>query len=205
VTIAIGSRYQGGALLCADTEVTHGDALKTHTSKVYLCEEGKSRLAIAYAGSVPFARMFIEECKRIFPDFADKPKIEVRRCISDGLLSFYESRIHRHPHYRQVGGPDFWLIVGVWSEIDGLDLFSTDDTAVNSIETYECVGAGAYLARFLIEKRFNPGWTSGDASSAMEATLQTIKHHVPYCGGASDFVFLGESSGVGHIGLEGVL
>jgi 20S proteasome alpha/beta subunit len=197
VTIAIGIRYCGGALLCADTEITRGESLKTQESKIYLSEDGRNQLAITYSGSVSFAKMFIDECQRTFPDFPDKSKMAVRQFISERLLEFHKVRVYPHPRYQLTGGPDFQLMVGIWSEVDGLDLFFTEDTAVNSIDDYQCMGIGEYLARFIIEQDFKTLWTRGEATAAAQKALKTAKHYVPYCGGGSDFFFL-EKRPIGH-------
>jgi 20S proteasome alpha/beta subunit len=182
-------------LLCADTEITHGDAAKSHEQKIFRVDDNDSLLVIAYSGSVPFAKMFIEDCCESFHNLTDKSKRAIRNYVSERLKSFHSSHIYPHPSRGYSGGPDFSLIVGIESKIDGLDFFSTNDCAVNNIEGFQCIGIGEYLARYIIQQDFRFLLPREDAERIAEKAIEAAKWNIPACGGSHQIVFLGEGRG----------
>lgn len=195
MTIAIGIRYCGGALLYADSEITYGGIAKSHEWKISYEESDESILAMAFAGSVPFARMFIEECNEGFHELADKSKKSIRKHVSTKLSDFHGSHIYVHPQKGYLGGPDFSLIVGIWSKIDGLDFFSTSESAINKIDEFHCIGVGEYLARYVIQQDFVPMLSCELAEKIANKAIKAAKANIPGCGGAHSIVFLGEGRG----------
>jgi hypothetical protein len=108
------------------------------------------------------------------------------------------------------------LLIGVWGATEGLHLYGTRKTAVIEIDTYDCLGSGDYLARYIIGPVYERGgdselmrknWKMSQRQAvvlALEA-LSAVKRYDPNCGGRSELVTIssdGSLSPVGYYHLD---
>src|SRR6267378_5285598 len=199
VTISIGFRFSGGFLLCADSHYTIG-AMKVVGRKVFRAAIGQDRMIFGIAGTVPYGKMFIE---KLIPQIAAIPeegrtKTAIRWKVESWLLKFYKKHVFPHPFFQREGGPDFNLLVGTWSHLDGLDCFSTSETTTRDINDYECIGYGQDVARLAIQGMFRHRYLSlDDAVNVAVHVLRETKENVTYCGGANQFAFLKKDGDMG--------
>jgi hypothetical protein len=70
------------------------------------------------------------------------------------------------------GGPDFWLIVGIWSPKDSLGLYETADAVVTEVsdgDKFAMTGIGATLGRYLAKPMMlHSGYSMSDIYSFLE-------------------------------------
>jgi hypothetical protein len=145
------------------------------------------------AGSVPYAKMAVEKIVHSIAAIPerDKTKVNIRNKIESVLFKLHEKHIFKHPHFQLQGGPDFYLIVGVWSHLDGLDFFSQTETALTDIVDFHCTGVGEDLSRFVIKSIFrHRGLSIWDAANVAVHVLRLTKENVTYCGGRDQFAYL---------------
>jgi len=188
VTIAIGFAYDGGLLFCADTKVTTN--IKTNESKIvhFVSNNGYGRMTFAMSSTdLNFPRSAIEKCWESVceeVDFATDSIEEVHHKAEESLAEFYRDHIYPHPD-RTPGATFLELLVGIW--LRGQErLYKSHETVLTAIDQYECIGSGAYLAKYLIGQYqiANPGRMSlQDAAMIIPYAVQSAIDYDEYCGG----------------------
>ena len=156
-----------------------------------------SKSVIVIAGDVMYARMgmqAIESGIKAIPA-AKRTTLGMAKIVRDTVRTLHHGYLFPHPDK-----PEVQYLIGLWSPSGGLKLLTTQDTAVNELRGYDCVGAGAYLAHYLIRSLYQESDKDFDEvlTIAINA-LQRIKSYDDACGGDSEFVKLmatGEMSSV---------
>jgi 20S proteasome alpha/beta subunit len=193
MTIAAGFKFDGGILLCADTEQTQGE-LKFDSSKIVTVDlRPACTVAFALAGDVAYATMAIQEMKQEL-NRAETDHQSIEDLIKAKLSDIYTRLIYPHPRAAYGDAPSFDLLIAVWSEGDSR-LLATHDTAVSEVFTYECIGAGLSLAKYLIKPLYKIGISRRNVEMIAARTLTHVKSNVAYCGQQSEFIVL-ESDGL---------
>ena len=216
MTIACGLKFSKGVLVSADTEMTYGGKLKDRASKIFAYEFGSNgggRAVFTYSGAAHYAKMAIQECERVL---RQKPEEEMTgmgmlNAVGNHLYEFHHRHIYKHPFYQAIGGPDFSLILSLWSRHDGLGLYETSGDAMIEVvddDMYACTGAGETLARYLLHSlMMHPHHSLVDISTIATFVLAEVKSWVPGCGGGSELISFGkegELSGVGWFDISHV-
>jgi hypothetical protein len=200
VTIAAGFRFQKGALLCADTKYTGQMAL--YDTKLFHKEypNGSSSI-IAIAGNSSYAKMAVRKCEAKVRALSSPTLDQMVDAIELALLEIHAQHIDRHPDRNLTGGPDFYLLMALWSAVDGLKMYSTSQTSVAPFGIYGCAGSGEYLGHYIIEPRYqDPRADLRLAVSVAFRALQQIKSYDPNCGGYSQLVTLSEEGQISPVG-----
>lgn len=153
VTIGIGFAYDDGLLLCADTKISA--AMKAHETKLahFVSKNGYFRIAFAMSGQdMNFPRAAIEQCWEFIRgiDFVTASMETVRRAVNESLAQFHCDHIYPHPD-RTPGEPYLEFLVGMWLR-DETRLYLSHETVLTPVERFECIGSGAYLAKYLIQQ-----------------------------------------------------
>ena len=200
VTIVAGFRFNGGVILCADTQETIGEYSKTWTPKLdvrpqpWYAKDSPDELMAAFAGAGdgPFADKIIERAWE-----------EVQTATSfDEACSQIESSIKEtHREYGQIfqNGylPDVELIYGV--KMHGHSkLFKSIGPLVKEVD-YAAAGVGMHLANFLtsrMHQRYLPG---RQAFILAAYVLYQCIEHVDGCGGDRHIATLNEAGNSGMI------
>ena len=178
MTIACGLKFSEGVLVSADTEMTYGGELKDRASKIFAYEfesNGGGRAVFTYSGAAHYAKMAIQECERVL---RQKPEEEMTRlgmlnAVGNHLYEFHHRHIYKHPFYQAIGGPDFSLILSLWSRHDGLGLYETSGDAM--IEVVDAVSRGAYDAQLFTNDREKLGAALGHDVSHRSAHAPEVK------------------------------
>jgi hypothetical protein len=199
VTIAIGFRFDGGALFCADTKFT--GAMVLQDSKIYAQPYGSQAKSIfVIAGNVAYARMAVRQCESAIAQLTHPTLREMAAVIEEQLLDVHRKHIFPHPDRGLVGGPDFWLLIGLWSPVDGLGTYYTAQTALSPFDAYYCVGSGDYLAHYLIKPKYEGlQHTLKQVTVIACTTLIEIKSYDADCGGDSQFRILDNDGWLGQM------
>jgi hypothetical protein len=94
-----------------------------------------------------------------------------------------------------------------------LHLYATRKTAIFEVDNYDCIGAGEYLANFIV----HPVYEAAGASDLMRARsslyltrrqaavlalemLSAVKRYDPSCGGASEVVAISSDGSISPVG-----
>jgi 20S proteasome alpha/beta subunit len=196
LTIAAGFRFGDGVLVCADTQVTTPGYMKQSASKIVPIDfqsNGGSKALFTITGSVPFAHMAIEHCRRALAAHPPQQMTTADMMISieDTLQGFFEDHLFRHPNY-QNGSITVELIIGIWSHVDhNLTLLSARENAVSIVRDYECLGAGQFLTNYLLPKMFrHSGMGLADTVHIAMHVLRETKNYVDSCGGGTEIIVL---------------
>lgn len=205
MTIAIGFRCSDGILLCADTQHTCPGIMKTRRTKAYFYDfpRNGSKVAFVFSGSVEYAKMAIQRISsavgRIRKGTLDLDS--VHRETQRELEEIYAKHIFPHPRFKDVDGPGFDLLMACFAGHEcGSDLFSTCESSVCKVEdSYVCLGAGTYLAEFLLKNRYETGTDLYGAAGLALGVLKKVKEHVDGCGGYSEMVYLRYDGSSGQI------
>ena len=212
ITVAIACAFQHGVLFCADTKITTGQE-KSHESKIVARqwgEEIKNGVTLfTFSGAAQYAAAAIRKCERGIEglDFRSSSLDEIQDTIENRLVGYY--RTHIFPHPDKDRGVNFELLIGLW--LDGeMRVLSSEDTALNIVNGYDCVGAGAYLARYWLrqalgpESKYDPTTvTLEEASFIAEYTMNSTVEYDETCDyekwGEADYVHMMEIGDVGDI------
>ena len=182
MTIALGLICRDSVVLAADTEIT-GFTGKWHREKIRNCVwTSQIGIATIFAGAVEFALM---ACDKIFPRLlhATREMPSILDVIERTIREVYEGPVAAFP------GPDkpsFSLLIGVRLPDDDLVHFiKTSDTAVRRADSFEAIGIGAELARYLGSKLFRGGMPVQEGAVLAAYVLHEVKNNVVGCGGSS--------------------
>jgi 20S proteasome alpha/beta subunit len=197
MTIVAGFCFSQGVLLCADTQNTYSGLMKLNASKIVrhdLTSMGGGQIIFALTGSVAYSHMAIEHCLRRLTQLKPPERTGpgMRVALEDALEAFHQAHMYQHPEFHRQGGPDFQLLVAARSDADrSLTLYSTCDSAVSEITEYECLGAGSFLAHYLVPTIYRHSKMSlKDMANIAIHVLRETKEYVEARGGNSEFVVL---------------
>jgi 20S proteasome alpha/beta subunit len=198
MTISAGFRFSDGVLVCADTQITTPGYMKQSASKIVpisFDSNGGSKALFAITGSVPFAHMAIEHCRRSLAAHVPEQMSTADMMISieDTLQGFFEDHLFRHPHY-QSGSITVEMVIAIWSHIDkNLTLLAARENAVTLVRDYECLGAGQFLTNYLVPTIFrHSGMELAHAVHIALHVLRETKNYVDSCGGGTEIIVLGK-------------
>ena len=200
MTIAAGFAFDDGLLFCVDTKIATD--IKTNGSKLLFYTHGEGKCATAFAISsadLNFPRSAVESCREAVSkiDFASANIESVRKAIQSALAKFYREHIFPHPD-RSSGAVYLELLIGIWLKGE-TRLFVSHETLLNEIEDYECIGSGAYLAKYLIRQYGYGNAESRTLSDAGIISSIAVNAAIDYdegCGGEADMLILNNSGQV---------
>jgi 20S proteasome alpha/beta subunit len=198
VTIVAGFKFDDGILICGDTK--HTGVAVQHKSKIHTKEyPSGAKSVFALAGRSPLARMAIAECETAIEASTSPTLQEMQDAVVDVLINIHTKHVFPHPLRGYSGGPDFNLVVGLFSPHDGVGLYSTEETALDVIPTFHCIGTGEYLGRYIIHPRY-PGPQASLSKVLFTAitALSRIKNFDADCGGKSLFAVLRSNGELGY-------
>jgi len=203
VTIATGFTFDDGLLFCADTKITTD--VKTNESKLSYLDYGSGQCATTFAvaaSDLDFARYAIEDCQEAVERirFADEGvSIEtVRKAIQSALAKFYKEHIFPRPD--RSADADFDLLIGIWLRGE-TRMFVSHETIVSAVEGYECVGTGAYLAKYWIRKFLAANRGPMSLEDAALIATYAVKSALEYdesCGGEAEVLIMRANGDMGN-------
>ena len=202
MTIAAGFFYQGGLLLCADTQAT--GAYKIHGSKLLpnLYDDG-SRTVFVTVGHLSYARMGAQVSEVAIGRIGKESRTTqaIHDAIAGEVYSLYVKHLYQHPSWGIDGDLRVKYLVGVWSAKDQeVSFFKNEDSALERLYGYECIGSGAELAHFLIRpfytrrarKNAPHEHSKGYVLDLAVQAFEKVKTHDPNCGGDTQWMTLSD-------------
>lgn len=152
MTIVAGFTCCDGVLLCADSQYSTWDRL--HRDKIFVKMCGVANIAFATYGDADYAKTAIDD---IHEDALRIPTKEqtiwtirkaARRAVKR-VLADYDTQKHLDPSQR----PAFLVGINGPSQVGGpcgVRLFSSNDTAFSSIDSFDCRGTGSSIGNYVI-------------------------------------------------------
>jgi hypothetical protein len=183
MTIAAGFVCNNGVLLCADSEHTDW-ATKSNSAKVNTFKFEGGSVGYAYAGNDSLAISAIQTCQDKLATCVD-PKKAVG-ILRGALEGEYRKHVLSHPSYSASSELSYSLLLSVRNQ-DGVSLYRSHETALQKIETFDCIGVGAPFARYLIQPNFAYRPPEDAVLALAVYALKLTKEKVPGCGGMSVF------------------
>jgi hypothetical protein len=198
MTIAIGFAYDTGLLFCVDTKVSTD--IKTNESKIEHRVSDDTMCSLTFAISstdLNFPRTAIDKCWEYVRqmDFATVSIQAVHDAAEFSLAEFYRDHIYPHPD-RTPGQLFLELLVGIWLR-GKTRLYLSHETLLTPVDGYECIGSGAYLAKYLIRqyRTANPNTNSiQDAGLIANLAVESAIDYDEHCGGEAE-MFIVRNSG----------
>lgn len=194
MTIGEGILCNNGIVLATDTEYTTG-SLKTFGPKLFKAADRRDVAAIiAGAGSVSFMKTAAEKIGIKIGGLPKDPNTEsVKDAAEEALLQFYKTHVYPVPEGIR---PQFGLLIGVWTAVDGLRLYKSNLTNIVQEPTYATIGVGQYVACYAVDlvRGRDIGVEQGKVIAAF--SIKAAKDYVSGCGKKTNIWTLDE---VGNI------
>lgn len=186
MTIAAGFRCADGVLICADTQETFPDYLKTYTSKISTFQhEQDYRLALSGAGESDIIEMVFQEIvERLRVKQHDSEFVE--RTIRDVVYDVTAKHVIPFPKEER---PWFHLIIAVQANGARVRLFKTSGSVVRWDHSFACVGEVA-LAHYAVKDMEFPRLPMCVVRGFAVHMLKQVKDYSPNCGKYSEMVQL---------------
>jgi len=209
MTIATGFIYDGGLLLCADTQYT--GHIKLLGTKIFPYEYGDgSKSAFVGAGHMMYTRMCVQLLQYSIEDIPSDERTvsKIHSALVERMSSLHHAHICQHPR-----GADIVVqfLIEIWSAKDKkLAFFSTEETAVVRMYGYGVLGSSESFAQRIIRPRYKrvshilekPKHTESQVRDIAIAALKEAKKYDAYCGGDDECLILkddGQMSAVGRL------
>jgi hypothetical protein len=203
MTIAAGFEFQGGILVCADRQFSGGSIklFQTKFSELDIQNTPETvflRSIFVMSGTDGYMQAAVESCEGALMDLAADadPAIsisqsDVKNSLTDALVNFHKQHIFPHPNYGYMSGPSVSLIAAIRCADDQPYLLWTNETTVNFVGGYKCVGSGAEIATFAVSPLYkNNAIALEDLVLVSTHGLRVAKAYDPYCGGQSEFAVM---------------
>jgi hypothetical protein len=202
VTVAAGFAYNDGLVFCADTKIS--TTIKTNESKIDFFTSEDTQCAMTFAISsddVNFPRSAVSACWNMVSkmDFSTATIDAVHNTAEFALAEFYRDHIYTHPD-RTPGAVFLEILVGIWLRNE-TRLYVSHETLLTPVGDYECIGSGAYLAKYLIQqyKQANPAAnTLEDAALMASFVVQSAIDYDEHCGGEAEILIVRNSGECGN-------
>ncbi len=190
MTLAAGFPCQDGLILCADTEITHGDVLKIGGKKILTHKRDNTSLAITGAGDWSYVVMTFQKISDRL-DELDSPDLTceaVQEVIEQTLLRVYESFVAVDPDRENV---KFSIIAATRTDNDELGLLvSEGNPAIVRSEDFQCTGSGYILASYLADIFYSSSISLNKGVFLAAYILRLVKKYVSGVGGRSDILVI---------------
>lgn len=203
MTIAIACEFDGGVTFCADTKIS--GRTKANETKIFASQWGDLKNCVTvftYAGGVSHATSAIRRCEHAISelDFTFLSLDRLEQVLSSELSSYYQTHVFPHPDRND---PDsivkFDLLIGLW--LNGqIRTLSTEETGLSLVEGFKCIGAGAYLAQFLMREALGRNrperLTWQEACLISDLAISEVAEYDEHCefddakGGAAEFFIM---------------
>lgn len=188
MTIAAGFVAGDGLLLCADTLHTDGQT-KEYRDKIFTYTGKYAAVMFAGAGNSGVARMVIDDCRDALDNF-EKSKLttrEILRKVRPIIKRDYEDYVDSRPPEERVAA-DFNLLVGIATATERPRLYATARAALSRVDTFECIGMGRPLGRYIIEPTYRSEMSVDEVAVLGIHALAAAKERIDGVGGRSQFL-----------------
>jgi hypothetical protein len=200
VTLAVSMYSEHGVILCAESQITEGQA-KYDEMKIGFCYWSEDTAAATVgAGWWDYLKMAYEELRvRILNP---KRQTDAFSLITSLVTEIYSNQIAAHPGIGTSEKPSFSLLTAIMERNDPFPyVIKSVDTAVHNASPFDCVGVGQDLARYLGSKLYRRSLSEDQAAVLAAYILEEAKHNVEGCGGLSKIIWIGRL-GIKEVSLD---
>jgi hypothetical protein len=143
MTIAAGFLHEKGLLMCADTLLTSG-VVSTHEAKLIGVGFHDGAVIFAYAGHADMAEAAIQQCELALRDTSATMRSRAALAATIRVILAREYKTHIVDNRYENTDHDYALLVGIYSDVDGLGLYCSSRTQLKKSKTgVEFIGEGA--------------------------------------------------------------
>ncbi len=190
MTIVAGFHFDGGVLLCADSQYTYGNAYKTPGDKIFYYDLNPRplRIGLAIAGDIHRAKKGIDQIIAAL-ELID-PQMPSGDAVFETIEKTHEKsyqRVLKHPKYLYGSGPEYNLLVSASLRGD-TQLFITREDVLSRVDQWECAGSGDQLFRYLFQNMYRKGMDIDDVVIMAVHGVQEVKAFDPNVGFYSQFM-----------------
>ena len=197
MTIAAGFHCREGAVICADSEMTHADALKYNEEKIRFCYNDDVNMVLTGAGDDDFIRMAFN---RVTDRITSRVKpinefTQVEKILEEVVVGIYKKNIGALPPTQQF---DTGLSLLAAITIKGAQkpkIIKVSDTALTYVYGFDCIGTGGALAKYVYKGLHEPTMSLNQAITLASYVVYAAKKNVPKCGGYTS-IALAQQTGV---------
>jgi 20S proteasome alpha/beta subunit len=190
MTMAAGFRYADGVMFCADSQITHGDFLKTTGAKIAYNGASKDfSLVTTGAGHMGFMEWFFERIDASLAS-SDKTAPKARQIIERALDELYKRHISPYARRHRTANGEISMLVGFVGVEKTASFWRTDSTALIDGTEVECVGSGSLAGMFFASKAYRDRIGYREALAVATQVLKQVKAFDPYTGGETLVVAL---------------
>lgn len=194
MTIAAGFSFDGGVLLCSDSQFT-ATPLKIDGVKLDVAEPQWGKVMMTFSGNGEFAPAAYYSC---LEDCWNEGPRGIMRKFANLLEKFYRKHVFDHPLYEDNPsdiGYDFIIATRVKGD-DMSRLFVTNDTVIRPVRSFVTIGSGSAAALPLLGLLYKPASTETYAVAVAAHVLHFVKRYADGCGGESKICVLRNN---GHV------
>jgi 20S proteasome alpha/beta subunit len=197
MTIAAGFPYQGGILLCADTQ-HEGGATKLFSAKIGLIDCPVGKIGFAYAGNAAFAVSAIQKCSTKMRNVSKLDRMVPG--LEEVIAREYRRTVYAHPDRNSDWQIPYSLLFAVWRKDSQSWLFATHETTLRNVLEFQCIGIGSDVANYLIAPTYTNYLSEANAIYLATFMLSQVSLYVPGCGGPLHILVLRDNGVAEFIG-----
>ena|GEM_PF-1775565 len=197
MTICAGFKCPEGIVLCADSEETFGEFLKRSTPKIVVKFTGvmeggdvtAPRAVFACAGDSAFIDMAVEKVWRKMY-CAQHTQADMIDALEDELIDIHQKY---WPLYPEKERPALAMLMGLYvprEQVSELSLWKVDGPIATEVQTYDCIGYGLSLGKYIGDRLYNEQLETSKAAILAIYLLEQAKKSVQFCGGESHVVLV---------------
>lgn len=224
MTIAAGIQFNGGVLLCADSQFS-SPSIKFFDTKLSqmesnsMDEQERINTVVAMSGTDGYMQTVVTKIEdalsAAFMDRSAEEWVFVRETevIESALIEVYKNHIYPHPRYGYTDGPHVELLIGISHGYSNATVYRTSETAVNELsflDPFVFIGSGSDVARYAVsplvdsQKFSREGLLLDEAVLLATHALRVAKQNDIYCGGQSEFAVLYDDGTTGGVAQSAV-
>jgi hypothetical protein len=174
MTIAAGFVYEGGILMCADSEMSSA-TVKRDESKIRDCRFADGVVVFGFSGIEGHAAAAIDQCEDVLRNLPSTGLTHQQ--IVQAIRGTWADEYKTHG----VGG-HYDAVIAVHSRMNGLALYSTTESSISRVrKIHACVGVGSDLTNYVL--RNHHVTEKGVVQRLAVMTIGWAKRYVQGCSG----------------------
>jgi 20S proteasome alpha/beta subunit len=192
MTLAASIRTEHGVILCAESQITEGQA-KFNESKLSSFNWTPALgFASVGAGFWDYVKMAYEDLQTALLKHPDGE--DVSQTIKTVVTNIYANQIAAHPGSGVYEKPNVSLLTAVIQRgVPFPFVIKSVDTAVHAANAFDAIGIGQDLAKYIGSKLYQDDFSEDQGAALAAYILEEAKQNVEGCGGVSQIIWIGKT------------
>lgn len=186
VTLAAGFVFDGGVLLCTDSEVGLGN-VKTDAVKTEYFAAPWGAAAFAGAGNLSLAANAVQACRRLERSSAGLNALDMIRQI---LAHQYKTTVWDNPLFGQDDTLPYSLLLGFRKRGQHPTLHATEENSLRQVRTYDAHGSGRDACHSVVRQIFSPRMGEREVLALAAYALAKAKQDAGGVSGKSTYIVM---------------